>query len=127
MTVMRRPYPNSRMKPEMEATVSQWSYVWCECHVHIATGWGVTSSATTFYCCDACGNTNLRFIHVLEHVGTKKQIFVGIECAGVLLDDWELPRLAENEVKRKERWRQHYRRPGRCSADVKDLEARGKI
>lgn len=124
---MPKSYSNSRMKPEMEATVGQWFYVRCECHVHIATGWGVTCSATTFYCCDACSNTNLRFLHVLEHLETEKQISVGIECASVLVDDWELPRLAENEVKRKERWRRHYKRPGRCTADFADLKARGKV
>jgi hypothetical protein len=117
----------SRIRPEIATTIGRWSYVWCECHVHVATGSGVRSSATTFYCCDACSNFNLRFIHVLEHVETKKQISVGIECARVLLEDWDLPRLAENEVKRKERWRQHYRTPGRCTADFADLEARGKI
>jgi hypothetical protein len=78
------------------------------------------------YQCAACGNSNLRFIHILERVETKEQILVGIECAGVLLDDFELPRLVENEVKRKERWRQHYGKPGRCVAGLAELEARGK-
>jgi Zn-finger nucleic acid-binding protein len=84
----------SRIRPEMAATIGQWVYVWCECHVRIA-------SAIT--------------------VAFKYQ------CAGVLLDDFELPRLAENEVKRKERWRQHYRKPGRCIAGLLELESRGKI
>jgi len=70
-----------------------------------ATGSGVTISF--FYECAARGNKNLRFIHILEHEESEKQISGGIERARVLLADWKLPRLAENETKRKERWRQH--------------------
>ena len=31
--------------------------------------------------CAACGNTNIRFTHTLEHREDKRQISVGIECA----------------------------------------------
>jgi len=88
---------------------------------------GVTSSF--FYQCAACNNTNLRFIHVLEHPETKEQIQVGIECARILVcpEDSHLPRLAENETKRKERWRQHYGTRGRCFTDEQDLIERGKL
>jgi len=81
------------------------------------------------YECAACGNHNLRFIHTLEHLDDGRQIDVGIECARVLVspEDSELPKLAENETKRKERWRKVYRRPGRCSTGVTDLENRGKL
>jgi hypothetical protein len=107
----------------MAATIGKWVYVWCECHVRIASA--ITVVIT--YQCAACDNSNLRFIHVLECLETKEQIWVGIECAGVLLGDFDLPRLAENEVKRKERWRQHYRKPGRCIAGLLELESRGKV
>jgi hypothetical protein len=81
------------------------------------------------YECGACGNTYLRFIHTLESVTDKRQIDVGIECARALLspEEWEIPGLAENEVKRKERWRIYYRRPGRCTADINDLANRGVL
>jgi hypothetical protein len=56
-----------------------------------------------------------------------RQIDVGIECARVLMEDYEVPSLAENETKGKERWRVRYRTPGRCSTTVDDLEDRGKL
>ena len=113
----------SRIRPEMGATAGQWTHVWCECQVQITSAIIVQFT----YQCAACGNSNLRFIHVLERVETKEQVWVGIECAGVLLNDFELPRLAENEVKRKERWRQRFRKPGKCIAGLLELESRGKI
>ena len=111
---------------ELIATAGQWFYVCCYCMVHIDTGSGVTSTGPN---CVVCHNTNLRFVHVLEHVDEDRQIQVGIECARRLVDpsDWETPRLAENETKRKERWRIHYKNPGRCVTTVEDLEKRGKL
>lgn len=103
----------------------QWEYICCECFVQLNTGTGVFASLTRE--CSACGNTNLRFMHTLQQVEGGRQIWVGIECACVLTDDDELPRLAENEVKRKERWRIFYKKPGRCTANVVDLENRGKL
>jgi hypothetical protein len=81
------------------------------------------------YECNACGNNNLRFLHTLENVDSGDLIRVGIECASVLVgsDNSHIPRLAENETKRKEGWRQHYRRAGRCSTTVSDLIERGKL
>jgi len=105
-----------------ELIPGQWNYICCRCIVKIGRA-GVSIS----YECDACGNTNLRFIHVLEHLESKKQIGVGIECAGVLMNDSKIPALAENETKRKESWRQRYRKPGRCSTDIEDLKNRGKL
>lgn len=101
----------------------QWEYVHCHCLV-------MTSSSLTglTYECAACGNTSLRFIHTLENVEDHRQIQVGIECARVLIEDWEIPALAENETKRKERWRREkYRRPGRCYTTIDDLIERGKL
>jgi hypothetical protein len=114
------------MSPELEATIGEWAYIVCWCLVKIETGSGVLVT----YECDACRNTNIRFLHVLENVDTGKQIQVGIECARVLVgpEDSHIPRLAENETKRKERWRREkYRTPGRCSTDIQDLEKRGKL
>jgi len=103
----------------------QWEYVCCHCLVK------TTSSLTGLtYECAACGNTNLRFIHTLENVEDHRQIDVGIECARVLvgLNDWEIPGLAENETKRKERWRREvYGTPGRCVTTVDDLIERGRL
>jgi hypothetical protein len=117
-------FAGTRVKPELAATMGQWDYIGCHCLVKMGSG------AVSFtYECEACGNNNLRFIHTLEKVDDGKQVSVGIECARVLLgpDDWEIPCLAENEVKRKERWRIHYRKPGRCSATIDDLIERGKL
>ena len=113
----------SRMQPDMEATAGQWIYFGCECHVRLSTSLNVLFN----YRCAACGNTNLRFVHTLEHRETKVQISVGLECAGILTDDFELPRVAEQEVRRKEAWRQHYKKTGRCYVTVEELEVKGKI
>lgn len=114
-----------KIKPELMATVGQWVYLGCHCMVKLGSRGG---SHLICECC-ACGNKNLRFIHALEHVEDHQGIDVGIECARVLLgpDESEIPVLAENEVKRKERWRVHYRRPGRCSVDIQNLIERGKL
>ncbi len=79
--------------------------------------------------CTLCHNTNLRFVHVLEHDEDGRQLEVGIECARTLLDssDWEIPTLAENETKRKETWRIHYKTPGRCVTTIRHLIERGKL
>ncbi len=114
----------TRLEPELAATVGQWLYLDCHCIVDM----GGRAGCHFIYECDACGNKNLRFIHTLENEQDRRFIQVGIECARVLLgDEWEIPGLAENEVKRKERWRVHYRKPGRCSADIQDLMNRGKL
>lgn len=113
-----------KMKPELAETVGQWLYLDCHCLVDM----GTRSGCHMEYECDACGNKNLRFIHSLEHRDDHRFIDVGIECASFLLgDEWEIPGLAENEVKRKERWRVYYRKPGRCSATTENLIERGKL
>jgi hypothetical protein len=112
----------TRVKPDLAATAGQWDYVCCHCLVRWGTG-GVSFT----YKCGACGNTNLRYIHTLEHVEDGRQINAGIECARVLMEDYEVPSLAENETKRKERWRIKYRKPGRCSTTIDDLLNRGKL
>ena len=114
-----------KMKPELAETVGQWLYLDCHCMVKF----GGSGGSRLSYECEACGNKNLRFIHSLEHCEDHRQVDVGIECARVLLgvDEWEIPALAENEVKRKERWRVHYRTPGRCTATFENLIERGKL
>lgn len=108
---------------ELAGTAGQWIYVCCYCMVRI--GSAMTSGPE----CAKCHNVNLRFVHVLEHEDDGRQIEVGIECARMLLDpsDWEIPRLAETETQRKERWRIHYRKPGRCVTTFRHLEERGKL
>lgn len=112
------------MSPELEATVGDWVYISCHCIVNL--GSGLTWSKD----CVACRKTNLRYIHTLAHIDDDERIVqVGIDCARVLMgpDEAKIPRLAENETKRKESWRIHYRRPGRCVTTVKDLKERGKL
>ena len=112
------------LKPELAATVGQWAYVDCHCIVNTgARGIHFT------YECAACGNTNLRFIHTLERLKDQRQIDVGVECARARLEpeSSEVPRITENEVKRKERWRIFYRKPGRCTADIHDLMIGGNL
>jgi hypothetical protein len=111
------------MTPEMVATVGQWIYRGCETFIHIGTP---AIPVHISWECAACGNTNLRFNHVLEHRQDKRQILVGICCATTLMEESDIPYLCETEVKRKKHWRIHYNKPGRCHADQADLEARGK-
>jgi hypothetical protein len=105
----------TRIKPELAATVGQWEYVCCHCLVDFGSASLIVQITHE---CEACGNTNLRFFHTLENLEDKKLIEVGIECARALLgpEEWKIPGLAENEVKRKEGWRIHYNKPGWCYA-----------
>ena len=115
-------------------TAGAWLYVSCSCRVECGTpGATLTSDGGV---CQLCGNNNVVFVHTLEYIpdaeaGKRyaRQIGVGIDCARLLVDaDSEhIPALAENETKRKKKWRLHYRRPGRCSTTVDDLDARGKL
>lgn len=112
------------MSPDLESTAGQWIYLCCHCVVNL--GHGVSCSRD----CDACHNTNLRYIHTLAHIDDDERIMqVGIDCARVLMgpEEAEVPRLAENETKRKERWRIHYRNAGRCVTTVDDLIQKGKL
>jgi len=112
----------TRVKPELAATAGQWEYILCFCIVQL--GSGVSSSGPE---CDACGNSNLRFVHVVQNTTDQRQIMVGLDCASVLTEDFDTPRLAENETKRKEGWRIYYRKPGRCVTTVEDLIEKGKL
>ena len=66
------------------------------------------------------------FIHTAENMETGETFFVGQDCATALVsaEEHELPRLAENEVKRKERWRVFYKKPGRCIVTTENLDGR---
>ena len=108
---------------QLMASDAQWEYVCCYCNVKLRSGVSVSITHE----CSLCHNTNLRFIHVLENLADQAQIEVGIECARVLMSGSRIPVLAENEVKRKERWRIYYRNPGRCVATIDDLVNRGKL
>lgn len=111
------------MSPELEATAGQWVYVSCHCMVNLGSGIAFSRE------CDACHNKNIRYMHTLRHEDDGRFLEVGIECARTLVDesDAEIPRLAENETKRKETWRIHYHRPGRCITTVDNLISRGKL
>lgn len=113
----------SRIKPELEPTLGAWGWIQCECAVHTAASLEVQLT----YQCGACGNSNLRFIHTVVNPETNKVLQVGIECAGFLTGDFEIARIGENEVQRKERWRKYYERPGKCYVTVADLKNRGKL
>ena len=108
------------MRPEYAATAGEWAYISCGCFIKLDTGTGVTCSGPE---CMACGNANMRYKHTLENTEDGRHIEVGIDCARALVtaDDEDLPRRAENETKRKERWRIHYRKPGRCVTFAEDL------
>ena len=68
------------MSPEFEATAGDWVYI--SCHTIVNLGGGLTWSKE----CDACRNTNLRYIHTLAHIDDDERIVqVGIECARVLM------------------------------------------
>ncbi len=101
----------------------EWTYLCCETYIRGSSGLRVAFNRQ----CARCQTKNLRFIHVLEHKDGH-QIHVGIECAGVLIRNFELPRLAENETKRKAEWReQKYKTPGRCFTTPEQLVERGKL
>jgi len=109
----------------LDATIGQWEYARCYCSVGIGDrDWIVYGRK-----CAMCGNKNLRFIHVLRMVKPRREIEVGIECAGVLVCsvDGSLPRLAENETARKEKWRKRHRNFGLCVTTVGDLANRDKL
>ncbi len=111
------------MKDEFLKHIGKCMYESCWCMVGSAVGRGMIQT------CEACGGHNLRFIHTAENMETGETFYVGQDCATVLVsaEEHELPRLAENEVKRKERWRVFYKKPGRCIVTTEDLEARGKL
>ena len=108
-------------------TEGKWRYVSCSVTV------GDTDRQGR---CQVCGVRNHRFTHTLFYPtklgrirGTyENHIFVGVECAAVLIDgDPAIPRLAENETARKERWRIRYDNPGVCTTTIADLIKRGKL
>jgi|SRR5271156_4586602 len=116
---------------ELLATAGDWFYVSCHVIVNLGSGVTVTSEGGL---CALCGNNNMRFMHTLGHWGTDgdpdgREIQVGIDCASMLLSANEgyLPRVAENETKRKEKWRIIHRNPGRCVTTEDDLIEKGKL
>jgi hypothetical protein len=113
------------MTPELKATAGLWLYSQCYCNVTI----GDRDWIYYGYKCAVCGNKNLRFIHVLKHPDARREISVGIECAKILVrsEDEELPRLAENETARKEKWRRRHGRFGMCVTTPDELESKGKL
>lgn len=113
--------------PRPELIPGEWIYICCECLIEPRNG--IVLEIT--YKCECCGNSNLRFIHILAHMNNRdQQIQVGIECARRLVapEARKIPQLAEIETKRKERWRRDvYSKPGSCFTTISDLEKRGKL
>jgi hypothetical protein len=118
-------------------TAGDWLYVSCQCLVELKPAGVIRTQEGGI--CQLCGNNNVRFVHTLEYLPDIDQqkpdpevrrIEVGIDCARELvgLEDYEIPGLAENQTKRKERWRRvKFHRPGRCVTTVEDLEMKGKL
>jgi hypothetical protein len=87
--------------------------------------------------CMLC-NAPMRFGHEVTYPKELKrfpgivenQLSVGAECAAKLIppDQADIPRLAENETARKERWRRDvFGTPGICKTTVDDLIEKGKL
>lgn len=121
---------NEQGRIDIKGTEGKWHYLSCSVEV----GSEVDASRTRG--CQVCGNKNYRYSHTLEYPkelgripGTfENHIFVGVECAAILIDDDPaIPRLAEAETQRKERWRIHYGNPGTCRTTIENLIERGKL
>jgi len=112
---------------DVSSTEGKWEYL--DCRVQV----GRIDRRVP---CQLCG-TPMRYEHMLTYpseLGTVRgttynRIFVGVECAVKLLspDQEEIPRLAENETKRKEQWRIRYQNPGVCRTTIDDLIDKGKL
>ena len=107
------------LKPEFEATAGEWEYLCCSCMIEGPEFYDMPSK------CQACGFPTVRYTHTLKRQG--QEIYVGVDCA-ITLTDSNIPVLAENETKRKERWRRdRFNRPGICTTTIADLKKRGKL
>lgn len=111
-------------------TEGGWTYHHCETEV----GSRIDDS---YRACMLC-STRVRFSHVVSYPKEIKrfpgivenQLGVGIECAVKLIhpDQADIPRLAEQETARKERWRRDvYGTPGICKTTIEDLIEKGKL
>jgi hypothetical protein len=118
-------------------TAGDWLYDSCSVMVVLPTTGGVTHTQEGGIC-ELCGNNNVRFVHTLRFIPDVdaakndhdiKHVDVGLDCAQILVgpDEAHIPVLAENETRRKRKWRIHYRRPGICTTTVDDLDTRGKL
>lgn len=119
----------TRTKPGIAGTEGKWEYKLCRTSV----GSAVTGEKR----CDLC-NAPMRFTHTVylpRELGRVQgacynNLFVGVDCAARLIapEDADLPRLAENETARKERWRRDvFGTPGSCKTTVDDLIEKGKL
>lgn len=124
-----RDNPEYRRKV-IAGTEGGWIYHWCETEVGSRTD-------DARHACMLC-STRMRFGHVVSYPKEQKrfpgivenQLSVGIECAVKLLppDQADIPRLAEQETARKERWRRDvYGTPGICKTTIDDLIDKGKL
>jgi hypothetical protein len=112
---------------DVSGTEGKWEYKYCRVSV------GKTALSGK---CQLCG-ASMRYTHALFYpteLGYIKglmynHIFVGVDCAEKLLpaDECDIPRLAENETKRKVGWRIHYENFGECKTTVDNLVEKGKL
>jgi hypothetical protein len=123
-----RDNPEYRRKV-IAGTESGWEYQRCATAVGSRTDEGRL--------CMLC-NAPMRFGHVVTYPKELKrfpgivenQLSVGVECAIKLIpsDQADIPRLAENETARKERWRRDvFGTPGICKTTIDDLIEKGKL
>jgi hypothetical protein len=119
----------TRIKPEIAGTEGKWEYKMCQTNVG--------STVTGEKRCDLC-NAPMRFTHTvflpreIRRIPSAcyNNIFVGVDCAARLIvpEDATIPRLAENETARKERWRRDvFGVPGTCKTTVDNLIEKGKL
>ncbi|MGO9335941.1 MAG: hypothetical protein ACLPY1_00375 [Terracidiphilus sp.] len=123
-----RDNPEYRRKA-IVGTEGGWVYQRCETTVGSRTGEGRR--------CMLC-NAPMRFGHTVTYPKElrrfpgifENQLSVGVDCAVKLIppDEAGIPRLAENETARKERWRRDvFGTPGTCKTTVDDLIEKGKL
>lgn len=123
---------------QLLSTAGDWLYVSCRVMVMLKTRGGGSTHTQEGGICQLCGNNNVQFIHTLEYLpdidagkpdDEVQRVDVGLDCAQILAgaDDEYVPVRAENETRRKRKWRLHYRRPGMCITTPEDLVGRGRL
>lgn len=110
---------------DLKGTEGNWTYKTCTVNV---------GDPDLNARCQLC-RAPMRFSHALFYPtelgrirgATYNHIYVGVDCATKLLvaDEYEIPRLAENETKRKENWRIRYKNYGVCRTTIDNLIDRG--
>ena len=56
--------------------------------------------------CEMCGKESIRYVHSMKHPDYPDVLHVGCVCAENMSEDYEMPMMAENELKnRAARWK----------------------